>query len=255
MTTPPEKEVPRPAIVKFRASTALAVPAPQIFPSDAGIVTVTNWTERDGAGDRHRGLLVEVALDAADPDDAVRRGLSPASFTLSLLSFASSAAAGSLRPFIAYVERTEHGCNVAQFAQRPIEPRARRMVKKEGMQALVARVNGLAPPERGRIFRALDWYRNALGESNVFDRFSSSWTGLEAINPLLAKQRGLPTTRQIACKNWHALSADADVTAISDLVTRHFADEEAPHLRRFRQANPTPTRPPHERRANDPRAT
>src|SRR5258708_14935589 len=73
MTTPPEKEVPRPAIVKFRASTALAVPAPQIFPSDAGIVTVTNWTERDGAGDRHRGLLVEVALDAADPDDAVRR--------------------------------------------------------------------------------------------------------------------------------------------------------------------------------------
>jgi hypothetical protein len=246
MTTPLEQELLRPAIVKFRASTALAVAAPQIFPSDAVIVTVTNWTERDDAGDRHRGLLVEVALDATDPDDAVRRGLSPASFTLSLLSFGSSAAAGSLRPFIAYVERTDDGCNVVQFAEWPIEPSARRMVKKEGMQALVARVNGLATPERGRIFRALDWYRNALGETNVFDRFSSSWTGLEAINPLLAKQRGLPMTRQIACKNCHALSDVPDVTGLIDLVTRHFGDEEATHLRRFRQQFMHSTRPLHE---------
>src|SRR5258708_4504699 len=160
MTTPPEKEVPRPAIVKFRASTALAVPAPQIFPSDAGIVTVTNWTERDGAGDRHRGLLVEVALDAADPADAVRRGLSPASFTLPLLSFAG--------------------------------------------------------------------------------------TGPEALTRMLAKRGGLATARQIAWKTCHALSDVPDVTGIIDLVTRHFGDEEATHLRRFRQQFMHSTRPLHE---------
>ena len=246
----------RPAIVKFRAPTALAVPAPQVFPSDIGpIVTVTNWTEHDEAGERHRGLLVEVALDAVDPDDAVRRGLGPASLTLSLLSFASSAASGSLRPFISYAERTDDGCDVAQFAEWPLEPSSRRMLKKERMQVLVARLNGLEEQERGRIYRGLDWYRKALGETNVFDRFSAAWIGLEALNPLLSKRRGLPTTRQIACKNCGALSEVPDVTGIIDLVTRHLGDDEATHLRRFRQQFMHSTRPLHELVEDARRAT
>jgi hypothetical protein len=237
----------RPAVVRFRTPTALAVPGPQIFPSDIGpIVAVTNWTERDEAGQRHRGLVVEVALDATDPDDAVRRGLGPASLTVSLLSFASSAAAGSLRPFIAYVERTDDGCDVEQFAEWPLEPSSRRMLKKERMQVLVARLNRLEEQDRGRIYRGLDWYRKALGETNVFDRFSAAWIGLEALNPLLSKRRELPTTRQIACKNCGALSEVPDVTGIIDLVTRHLGEDEATHLRRFRQQFMHSTRPIHE---------
>lgn len=238
---------PRNAVAKFRAPTALAVPGPQIFPSDVGaIVTVTNWTERDDAGERHRGLVVEVALAAADAQDALRRALGPASITLSLLSFASSAAAGSLRPFVVYVERDDGGCDVTQFDEWPIEPSARRMLTKERMQTLVARLNGLVEKDRSRIFRGLDWYRNALGETNVFDRFAATWIGLEALNPLLQRRRNLPTTRQIACKNCGGVSDVPDVTGIIDLVTRRFSEDDATHLRRFRQGFMHSTRPLHE---------
>ncbi len=237
----------RPAIAKFRAPTALAVPGLQIFPSDIAIVTVTNWTERDEAGERHRGLVVDVALDAADPDDAVRRGLGPASRILSLLTFASAAAAGSLRPFVAYAERSDDGCDVAQFDEWPLEPNARRMLKKERVKALIARSNGLSERERGRVARGLDWYRQALTETNVFDRFSATWIGLESINPLLRERRGLPTTRLIACKSCGALNEAPDnISGLIDLVTRRFGEDEATHVRRFRQQFMHSTRPLHE---------
>ena len=68
-----ERAALRPTIAKFTVETALAVPAPQLFPMDAQlVVTVTNWTESDSAGERHRGLVVSVALDAADQHEAVR---------------------------------------------------------------------------------------------------------------------------------------------------------------------------------------
>ncbi len=246
----------RPAVVKFRAPTALAVPGPQVFPPDTGrVVTATNWTERDEAGERHRGLVVEVALDAAGPDDAVRRGFGSASATLALLSFGSAAAVGPLRPFVAYAQRDDDGCDVAQFDEWPLEPHARRMVKKEQMQALIGKFNSLSEDDRGRVFRGLDWYRKALGETNVFDRFGAAWIGLEALNPRLRARGNLPTTRQIACKNCGTISEVPDVTGTMDLVARRFGEEEASHMRRFRQAFMHSTRPLNEIEDDARRAT
>jgi hypothetical protein len=256
MTTTADAARMRPAVVKFRAPTALAVRGPQVFPSDSGrVVTATNWTERDEAGERHHGLVIDVALDAASPEDAVRRGLGSASATLALLSFGSSAAVGHLRPFVAYAQRDDDGCDVAQFDDWPLEPHARRMVKNEPMQALITKFNSLAEDDRGRVFRGLDWYRKALGETNVFDRFGAAWIGLEALNPRLRTRRGLPTTRQVTCKNCGAVTEVPDVTGAMDLVTRRFGEDEANHMRRFRQEFMHSTRPLNEVESDARRAT
>lgn len=235
MTGPGQQ--PRPAVTKFAAQTALAVPAPQIFPLEGRVVTVTNWTEKDSAGERHRGLVVEVALDAADSDEAMRLGLGPASMMVSLMSFASGAASGSLRPLIVYVERTDGGCDVAQFAEWPIDPSARRMLTKERMDPVVTLMNGLPIEDRARVLRAVDWYRKALAETNVFDRFAALWIGLESINPVLIKRRSLPTTQTIRrCPKCGEPVVTMDTIAgISDLLERHFGADERKTVRRFRQ--------------------
>jgi hypothetical protein len=167
----------------------------------------------------------------------MRIGLGPASVIVSLISFANGAAAGSLRPLIAYVERSDGGCDVSQHAEWPIEPSARRMLTKERMDPIVARMNGLLDEERDRVLRALDWYRKALTETNVFDRFAALWIGLESINPLLIKRRDLPTTQTIRkCPKCGEPVVTMDTIAgISDLLERHFGEDERKTVRRFRQ--------------------
>jgi hypothetical protein len=238
----------RPAIAKFTVETAIAVPAPQVFPfGDGLVVTVTNWTETDTAGERHRGLLVEVALDAVDPEDAVRGALGPAGIVTSMMSFGHAAAAGPLRPYIAYAERADGGCDVAQHAQWPIEPSSRRLLKKERMEPLVARMNTILADERDRVLRALEWYRKALTETNVFDRFAAVWIGLESINPALIKRRDLPTKQTIrTCEKCGTPVVTMDTIAgITDLLERHFGEQDRRTVRRFRQDFMHSTRPLH----------
>lgn len=221
----------RQARVKFTAATAVAVPQMQVFPLDSGIViTVNNWTADDEAGEIHRGLVIDVDLDATDPRHAVSRAFGWGSAIVSLVAFGTSAAAASLRPLIAYVERTDGNCDVLQFGDWPIESSSRRMLKPERMRITIGRFSSLAKEDRDRVIRGLDWYRKSLSETNVFDRFMAAWTGLEAINPLLIRRYALPSTELTSAGTRY-------------LITRRFGERERKQIFAFRQGLMHSTKP------------
>lgn len=218
--------------------TALAVPGPQVFREVGGaVVSVMNWIDHDMAGELHRGLFIDVDLDAISPSECLAQSVGYASTTVSLLTFGSVVAAGSLRPLIVYVERPDGGCDVLQFDDWPVDSSSRRMLRTDVMRMLVPRFNGLLARDRDRVTRGLDWYRKALTETNLFDRFSAAWTGLESINPLLVDRRSLSTTMtRRTCENCDAPIPDSAQSAgTKDLILRRMDENTWHRLYRFRQ--------------------
>jgi hypothetical protein len=198
----------RSAIAKFYLPGTLSVPGPQVFPTDAGqVITVTNWMQKDAIGEAQRGLFVDVFFAAATAEEALARARPAAQRIIDVVTFSSGAAAGSLVPVIAYVQLSETSCEVIQYHDLPIAPIARRGLTKERVQTLVSKMNEIADEDRMRLTLGINWYGKAVRSTNLFDAFTSAWTGLETINPLLKNRYGLPrdkVTRK--CPN-----CDADV--------------------------------------------
>jgi hypothetical protein len=216
----------------------LAVPGPQIFSEPAGaVVSVTNWIDNDEAGELHRGLFIDVDLDATTPTDSLRQSLGYASATVSLLAFGAVVAAGPIRPLISYVERLDRGCDVLQFEAWPVDSSSRRVLRTDVMRVLTPRFSGLPENDRDRVTRGLDWYRKALSETNVFDRFSAAWTGLESINPTLVSRRSLSTTRNDrACERCGTPITDSAQSAgAKELILRRMDETTWHKVYRFRQ--------------------
>lgn len=179
-------------LIKATAQTALRVPNLQRFAVGGAVVDVGNWESVDPAGAYHRGLFLDVRLEAADRGVALAAARTLLEEVEAALAFATATGVSHSRPVIAY-QRDGEGTRVLQYDRLPVLAAVRRQLDRDRFRTFWDALQACDPDRRDRVQRAMAWYRKGMFEELVLDRFQSWWNGLEALNPRLQEKHNLPT--------------------------------------------------------------
>ncbi len=164
---------------------------------DGAVVHMSDWTENDPAGPLHRGLFLDVSLNANDSKEAMRLAEQFGDSVVTLLAFAMSVGAGPVIAFIVYdYEPERRDRSVLQHLQLPVARPTRRF-DAESFQPLWDAINQSPADLRERTLRAIAWFRKATLERYLFDQFFAMWNGLEVANPALKEKYNLPKERTL----------------------------------------------------------
>lgn len=120
----------------------------------------------------HAGALIESASD----------------FLLSVLAVSAAAEVPPLHLELIYEDT--HGRTTGEmlrFLAIPIPEVKLRKIYWDHLEPIFVKTLNADPKLSDRLRRTLWWYRRALSETDVLNRFSALWVGLETLNPRLAE--------------------------------------------------------------------
>ncbi len=181
--------------VLYTVSPALRIDEPMKYEfRDQGktiaTVVVGKLTEKDAEGGEYQiGLEIHAILEAEDIEDAMSRGRELSEGVLSVMSFCSGVGIPHLETDLAYETTPEiENRSFIQYFGVPHSQVSKGSLDTKTMNTLTVAFDTVADPKTSdRLGRAVRWYRKAARETDMIDRFSSYWLGLEALNPTLEK--------------------------------------------------------------------
>jgi hypothetical protein len=154
----------------------------------------------DEAGPIHRGLFLDVMLDASDLRDAMRLGTVWGDQVMDLLAFTHGVAAGPVETIIAFeYEASQNDSGVLQYAPVPFGLLPTRRFKEESFRLLWDSLQRSPIDQKERVLRAIAWARKAMLGRYLLDQFIDCWTGLEVMNPEVIRKHGLPLSLEQSC--------------------------------------------------------
>jgi hypothetical protein len=156
--------------------------------SENSRVIVENILEKDPTGVLVPiGLRYVVEITASSLDDALTKGTALSDGVTSFVSLSARLGLPVARQELIY--EITPGISDREFLQLFHDLRVDLPKKSIDPAFLITSVERAIDEKderkRDRISRAVRWYRKGAVSTDVFDRFISYWTGLEALNPLL----------------------------------------------------------------------
>jgi hypothetical protein len=149
---------------------------------------MTNIFEKDlGGNEVPVALALEVKVNAHNIDEAITKAKEIADAVTSFASLCSGLGMPLVREELAY--EITSGISYRSFLQFfhevPVGA-SRREIDYVAMIDMMNKVSNINDPnKRDRVTRAIRWHRRGALASDVLERFTWFWTGLEALNPLL----------------------------------------------------------------------
>lgn len=182
-------------------------------------VVVRTLIDYAGLGWHYRGLRLLVEALGDSIDEVVPAIESAADTALGMLSGAAAAETGALRMHLLYedVEPGESGEMVAYSVRRHSDLKLHKAMWSH-LQPLYLGMASADASTRGRVDRALRWYRTGVTEGDPVDRFAAFWIGLESLNVLLERKWGLVRQERHCPKCGQALGKELGLLGLERLL-------------------------------------
>jgi hypothetical protein len=147
----------------------------------------------DPTTQKPKAIGIVATLPAINIDAAISHARGLANRILSLFSYLTNTSLPDLLIMKAYdvTPGKKKGDFVQSFYDIPMERHSTRVVNKGSLSKCVTAISALPESDNSSIFRAMHWYRLALQSTDMMERYTSLWIGLETINPLLRQHYGL----------------------------------------------------------------
>jgi len=140
--------------------------------------------------DHKHGLSSDSYIDESSLEQAELRSKTLIEYIVHLIDFTTSSAS-SLPLFISVYDASPN-CKERNFKQFFYVPLPDRNISVIDKNIFTAVFSAFDRNKDGRIVRAISWLRKGYFEQKYIDRFIAFWTGLEAINEILAECFGIP---------------------------------------------------------------
>ena len=159
-------------------------------PAETTTVMVTNIVERDPAGNEIPvGLALDVKVEARNTDEAIAKAKGIADGVTSFASLCSGFGMPIVREELAYeITAGVYDRSFLQFFHEvPVRPSRREIDHAAMIDIMQKTINLSDPDQKDRVIRAIRWYRRGSLATDVLEKFTWFWIGLEALNPLLQR--------------------------------------------------------------------
>lgn len=190
-------------------------------------VTVINLQEADSSGTLIPvGLTLEVRVKANNIDNAIAKAAAVADGVLSFASLCSGVGLPVARVELAY--DASPGITDREFIQFFHDLPMRISRKSVDPRTIIDLLNKAFEVTdldvRGRLLRAITWCRKGSLTTDVLDKFTCYWIGLETLNPVLQAKLKVPDDPHHCPKCGHEWVGTPTVSGVRVYIQKQLSD-------------------------------